>query len=179
MSDIQRWLAAESEEELTKSASAPVDAGAEAEAELMQKLADQIDKEQFEKMAQQAWDFGEIMGHAFVDTLEKLALEEVDDRIAGEVNESVQGQPPMQHQQEEDLMMRDNTIDPVLQRILNRKMTEGASVSGEVIEPGADVSSFDAPASPENVEEDESMKKKVASEKRAAARALLKKYMSR
>jgi hypothetical protein len=183
MSDIQKWLSAEPEEDLTKVAgdtSANVGAG-ESEGELMGKLAEQIDKEQFEKMAQNAWDYGEIMGLAFVDTLEKLALEEVDPRIAGEINESVQGDPPMTHQAIEDKKMRENVVEPILQKILNRKITEGASVSGEVIEPGADVSSFEAPPAPSSgdVSADQTLKKKVASEKRAAARELLKKYMGK
>ena len=142
--------------------------------------------------SQRAWDMGEIMGQAFLHTvanadLEKVALEAVDQRIAGEVNESVQGDAPMKAQALEDKKDRENPMASAVQNMLHARMGMGASASGEV-QPGADTSSFQSPPGPQDGDVSQSgynqMEKKVAhaadeedSAEKTAARELLRQYL--
>lgn len=180
MSDIERWLAEDSEFEKEASNQHGGYSQEQAESELMAKIASEIENEQFEKLAGEAWTMGEIMGHAFVNTLEKLALEPVDETRAGEVNESVQGEAPMQAQALEDKKDLMNPMASKVQQLLHARMGTGADGSGEE-QPAGDASSFDRPAGPAAGDvvstSTTEMKKKVASEKRAAARALLREYL--
>lgn len=183
MSDIERWLAEDSsdfEKEAAAAGGSDNDDPGHAESELMAKIAAEIEGEQFEKLASDAWAMGEIMGHAFVDTLEKLALEPVDSTIAGEVNESVQGDAPMKAQALEDKKDRTNPMQAVVEKMLHARMGVGSSASGEE-QPAGDVSSFQRPAGPADGDvvstSTTEMKKKVASDKQAAARELLRAYL--
>lgn len=178
MSDIERWLAEDSTEK--KASSSEKMAPKQAESELMAKIAAEIENEQFEKLASDAWTMGEIMGHAFVNTLEKLALESVDDTRSGEVNESVQGEVPMKAQLLEDRKDLQNPMQSMVEKLLHARVGEGASASGEE-QPAGDAGSFEYPAGPADGdvtwEGEGEMDKKVASEKKAAARDLLRQYL--
>ena len=137
--DIEAWLREDAGDEgLAKTASSNQhdgDAGYDPEGELMMKLAEQFEDEQFEKLANDAWTMGEIMGHAFINTLEKVAIADVDDRIAGDISDSVQGEPPMMAQKVEDEKPTDivpgkNVVAPMVDAMIDQKLTQGATSTG-------------------------------------------------
>jgi hypothetical protein len=160
--DIHRWLEDDQDSGTEKQANA------EGTGELMEKLASQFEDEQFEKLAEDSWAMGQIMGEAFIHTLEKNALAEVDDRIAGDIVSSTQGEPPMMAQALEDKKTPQNAPSPVLEslvkKLINKQVVEGASASGE--DPRADAHRLLQPVEPPsggNVEGSDSVQKKVAS----------------
>lgn len=133
--DIEAWLRDDSDD-VEKTASDNTSEGGYGEDhELMEKLAAQFEDEQFEKLADDAWAMGEIMGHAFLNTLEKVAIADVDGRIAGDIAESVQGEAPMMAQKTEDtkptqLVPGLNVAAPMVEAMLDQKITRGASTEG-------------------------------------------------
>jgi hypothetical protein len=163
--DIEAWLRDDNQSEgMSKEASSNL-SGYDHEGTLMEKLASQFEDEQFTKLANDAWTMGEIMGESFLQTLEKRALAEVDDRVAGDISDSTQGEPPMMAQAVEDKKMPQAfpslVASSIVEKLINKQVGEGASVSGE--DPRMDAQRQLMPVEdPENVEETGEVQKKVA-----------------
>lgn len=163
MKDIEKWLKEDSAQGSTKQASAS-DTGA-----LMEEMVDKFETEQFEKLANDSWLMGQIMGESFLYALEKRALAEVDDRIAGDIAESGQGEPPMMAQALEDKKapqaFPSPVLEPLIQKLINKQVGEGASVSGaDPREDGDQLMYVDGPEAG-NVEGSDTVQKKVAAKR--------------
>jgi hypothetical protein len=167
------------EEDTEKTASAAPEAqyqgyaDAAYENEAFEKIAEKLETEQFEKMAQDAWVMGEIMAEAFHDRLTKIAVAMGDDREAGEIMQSGQGDPPMAAQRAEDVKDRVNVAAPVLEAAVNQAVTSKVPPPvGPPTEVAPGAAPIMQPPPPPDLQETDQMAPKTSSDELAAAELL-------
>ncbi len=162
INNLEEWLRADLGEGHTKEASADYADVSESEEALLEKLASEFEDEQFMKLSNDSWMMGQIIGESIITTLnnhfEKVAIEDVDPRISGDIGESMQGEAPMMAQKVEDEKAppgwEGSHTESVVQKLINKTVGTGASTAGSDPEqPGGQ--QIDSPGGPQsgNVEQ--------------------------
>jgi hypothetical protein len=186
ISDILEYLNQSDGVEKTASNSVPAPTSGFDEASAAMKIASKVEQEQFEKMASDAWFMGEVMAEAFhtklaqlqYDYAEKMAVEMGDDRRAGELMQSVQGDPPMVHQRSEDLKGLVNVAAPVVDFALHQAVTNKVPAPvNPPYEGTPGAAPLMQPPPPPDVQETDMMAPKTGSHGRVDGAALLLDYL--